>query len=102
MAAKYETLDVNWTKVDGSHLVDNMGNISALRNQLSVAPRTWKAMGGGLLDVRGGDNGLCDAGTNKVEACPFCGTAPYSSEQIHGHYTTNCCKQILEGCCQGS
>lgn len=34
--------------------------------------------------------------------CPFCGTVGYTEVQEHGHYRTECCKQITTGCCDGT
>lgn len=33
--------------------------------------------------------------------CPFCGSFFPRLEQIHGHYATTCCHQVMEGCCNG-
>lgn len=35
------------------------------------------------------------------ERCPFCGAEEFKEVQEHGHYRTECCKQITQGCCNG-
>lgn len=35
------------------------------------------------------------------ERCPFCGAQNYREIQEHGHYRTECCKQVTVGCCNG-
>lgn len=34
--------------------------------------------------------------------CQFCGADGYKEIQEHGHYRTECCKQITSGCCDGT
>jgi hypothetical protein len=37
----------------------------------------------------------------QLDRCPFCGMTPYREVPEHGHYRTECCKQITVGCCNG-
>lgn len=34
--------------------------------------------------------------------CPFCGAQDYKTHDVHGHYETICCKQIISTCCPGA
>jgi hypothetical protein len=37
----------------------------------------------------------------QLDRCPFCGVAPLKEVPEHGHYRTECCKQVTVGCCNG-
>jgi hypothetical protein len=61
-------------------------------------------VGSGLLAVRGGDNGLCNAGAREVRTelrldliCQ-CGQILLTEDRSHGVFTV-CCGRQLESCC---
>lgn len=81
---------------DGPGVVGNVGDFGPVCRELGVASKSGEAVGGGVLAVRGGDNGLCYAGTDQI-IC-VCGQ-PLKEEQMHGHYVCIHCKCITSGCC---
>lgn len=81
---------------DDSRVVDYVVDFDALCGELSVAVEPGEAVGGGVLDVRGRDNYLCNAGTSQV-VCE-CGQILRTIDD-GGHVRTACCNRIILGCC---
>lgn len=81
---------------DDSRMVGDLGDLNALCGELGMATESGKAVGGGILDVRGRDNGLCDAGVSQV-VCE-CGQMLRTIDD-GGHVRTACCNRIILGCC---
>jgi hypothetical protein len=82
---------------NGSRMVDDVSDPHPVRDELSVASDAGEAVGGGLLAVRGGDNGLCNAGACQVTLCQ-CGQPLKTEDRSHGIFTL-CCGRQLESCC---
>lgn len=78
-------------------MVGDVGYLGPVPGELDVASEPGETVGGRLLDLRGGDNGLCDAEPNQVTLCQ-CGHE-LKEEQIHGHYRCMNCKCVTTGCC---
>jgi hypothetical protein len=83
---------------NGSRMVDDVSDPHPVRDELSVASDAGEAVGGGLLAVRGGDNGLCNAGACKVDLC-ICGQPKRDPIPEGSHYVTPCCRQTVSNCC---
>jgi hypothetical protein len=114
---------------DDASVVDYVVDPGTVCHELSLAPLAGEAVGGWLLDVRGGDNGLRHAGANKVEyrgkiildgmqghvdlildgnsCCRYvpnpdlciCGQPKQEPVPEGSHYVTPCCRQTVSNCC---
>lgn len=54
-----------------------------------------------VIEQRDAEKKLCAGQEWAASRCPFCGYYPVTEIQEHGHYRTECCKQITQGCCNG-
>jgi hypothetical protein len=83
---------------DDASVVDYVVDPGTVCHELSLAPLAGEAVGGWLLDVRGGDNGLCHAGSSQVDLC-ICGQPKREPIPEGSHYVTPCCRQTVSNCC---
>ena len=74
-----------------------MGDTNSVCDELDMASLSGEAVGRGVLDVCGGDNGMCNAGPDQVTLCE-CGQ-PLRTLDDGGHVRTLCCSRIIQGCC---
>jgi hypothetical protein len=83
---------------DDPCVVGDMGDLGTIRYECDMAADSGEALGGRILVVRGGDNGLCHAGTCEVELC-VCGQPKREPIPEGSHYVTPCCRQTVANCC---
>jgi hypothetical protein len=105
-----------------------MADTDSLCDELGMASLSGQAVGRGVLDVRGGDNDLCNAGTSEMkdeisaaerrgyeQAISHMRRFPGMSLEPHdlcvcgkpkrepipegSHYVTPCCRQTVVSCC---
>jgi hypothetical protein len=83
---------------DDASMVGDVDDLGALCRELNMAFESREAVGGGVLDVRGRDNDLCNAGASKVAMYCECGQILRTIDD-GGHVRTACCNRIILGCC---
>ena len=83
--------------IDDADMVDYMADLGTVRHQFNLASLSGEAVGSGLLAMRCGDNGLCNAGPSQVTLCQ-CGQPLKTEDRSHGIFTL-CCGRQLESCC---